>query len=207
MAAKKGDYLSLLFIKGMTFMRRTVATLICFLCLAVPAYAVTITSGTIISSAMTDFLVFGSPTFTGQDFSMTIGGAPLGFATPSFTAPHLSNRLDFRALVTLDGVQYASPLNTGSMLFNGLLPSAEQGQHTAPFTMSGHVNVANEGGVFTTLSLDGSGTVTANIAPFFGVLRVQNVNFTFVPEPTTLLLLAFGLTWLALVRWRKSLRN
>lgn len=69
-------------------MRRTVATFVCFLCLTVPAYAVTIDSGSLIGGAIGDFLIFNPPPLSGEGVTITNYGAALfGFERLSFPTP------------------------------------------------------------------------------------------------------------------------
>jgi hypothetical protein len=93
-------------------MRRTVATLICLLCLTVPSYAVTIDSGRLAGGAISDFLIFNLPPLSGEGVTITNYGAQLfGFERFTFPSPvegqpfNLGNSIRFgpRTTVSVGG--------------------------------------------------------------------------------------------------------
>jgi hypothetical protein len=103
----------------------------------------------------------------------------------------------------------ASVRADGRMFFSSLIPSAQLGENTAPFTMTGFISGTNGlGQTVFHLELDGVGTASAGIAgpPSFAQNQVRSISYTFepVPEPSTWMLFGSGTAWIVWRRMRQQ---
>ncbi len=112
--------------------------------------------------------------------------------------------------VELHGATFSEPhfRYSGQFNFSSLIPSVQTGNNTVPFAFSGNLlgrNVASGQEVFN-LALTGGGMATINVRTlgFSSEVFSFAYNFEPIPEPSTLFLLASGLTALAVSRWRGS---
>lgn len=191
---------------------------------SVEAEAITIESGFLSFGAANDF----EPNFVlnGPEFSISGGGGVFVFAmgSPSHigsptdlggTTEVISNSLGCLSCsgpfeVQLKGGTFSEPDFTysGQFAFSSVIPSSQHGVNSAPFGFAGSLtgfDAATNQEVFS-LSLNGGGMATAFLEGLLppDLLITQSVRFDFspIPEPPAILLVATGLVGLAMSRWR-----